>query len=72
MSKKAIEEADTIPPVSGARRRSTHPWLSSPPPSGVPRSPTLPGLSAPPPAPPAGERVLRAMGLGPRPVRSPR
>ena len=68
--RKAIEELETVPPESGQRRKTTQPYLSAPPPAQ--RTPTRPGLSAPPPPPPAGERVLRAAGLGPRPVRAPR
>lgn len=67
---EVVSEPETIPPTSGPRRRSTQPWFSSHPPAG--RVPTRPGLSAPPPEPLASERVLKAAGLGPRPVRSPR
>ena len=73
MSKQKVnEELDTLPPVSGTRRRSTSPWFSTPSTSAAPRKPTQPGLSAPPPQPAAGERVLKAAGLGPRPIRAPR
>jgi hypothetical protein len=67
---EVVSEPETIPPVSAPRRRSTKPFFSSHPPTG--RIPTRPGLSAPPPEPPASERVWKAAGLGPRPVRSPR
>jgi hypothetical protein len=73
MSKrKPTEDLDSLPPVSGPRRRATNPLFSLPPASQAPRKPTQPGLSAPPPQPAASERVLRAAGLGPRPVRAPR
>lgn len=62
-------EPETIPPVSGPRRRNTQRWISSAPPQ---RTPTQPGLSAPPQPLTATERVLRAVGLGYRPVRAPR
>ena len=64
-----LVEPETIPPVSGPRRRNTQRWLSSAPPQ---RTPTQPGLSAPPKPMTATERVLRAVGLGYRPVRAPR
>lgn len=71
---KAIESLpETIPPVSGPRRRHTQPMFN--PASSVAkpmRTPTQPGLSAPPPPPSVGERVLRAVGLTRRPVRAPR
>jgi hypothetical protein len=63
-----LEEPETIPPVSGPQRRNTQRWISSAP----PRTPTQPGLSAPPKPMTATERVLRAVGLGYRPVRAPR
>jgi hypothetical protein len=69
---KPSPDADTLPPVSGARRRNTQKWISIPPASAPQRTPTQPGLSAPPPQPTASERVLRAVGLGYRPVRAPR
>ena len=62
-------EPETIPPVSGPQRRNTQRWISSAPPQ---RTPTQPGLSAPPKPMTATERVLRAVGLGYRPVRAPR
>jgi hypothetical protein len=62
-------EAETLPPVSGPQRRNTQRWLSSAPPQ---RTPTQPGMSAPPKPMTATERVLRAVGLGYRPVRAPR
>ena len=72
--KKAEAEAEpeSIPPVSGPRRRSTQPLFAPASVSGVPRRQTQPGLSAPPPQPPADERVLRAVALTRRPVRAPR
>jgi hypothetical protein len=72
--KKAEVEAEpeSIPPVSGPRRRSTQPLFAPASVSSAPRRQTQPGLSAPPPQPVAGERVLRAAGLTPRPVRAPR
>jgi hypothetical protein len=69
---KAIPQPDTVPPVSGERRRQTHRWISTPPTAAPQRTPTQTGLSAPPPQPTASERVLRAVGLGYRPVRAPR
>ena len=74
---KAIEtEAEpvpeTIPPTSGPRRRSTQPLFAPASVSSAPRRATQPGLSAPPPQPVASERVLRAAGLTPKPVRAPR
>jgi hypothetical protein len=68
---EVVSEPESDPPVSAPRRRSTKPWfVSSRPPAG--RTQTQPGLSLPPPEPPASERVWKAAGLGPRPVRSPR
>jgi hypothetical protein len=73
MSKpKATPALDTEPPVSGERRRNTQKWISNPPTSAPQRTPTQPGLSAPPPQLTVSERVLRAVGLGYRPVRAPR
>jgi hypothetical protein len=73
MSKtKATPDLDTEPPVSGPQRRDTQKWISIPPTSAPQRTPTQTGLSAPPPQPTASERVLRAVGLGYRPVRAPR
>ncbi|MEO8181823.1 MAG: hypothetical protein ABI895_23565 [Deltaproteobacteria bacterium] len=72
---KATPDPDTIPPMSGQRRRQTQRWISAPPTAEPRRTPTKTGLSAPPPPPPqpsASERVLRAVGLGYRPVRAPR
>ena len=68
---RAITEPETVPPVSGQRRKTTQ-RFSAPPAASEHRTPTQPGLSAPPPPPPAGERALRAAGLGYRPVRAPR
>jgi len=65
-------ETETIPPVSGSRRRSTQPLFAAASVSSAPRRPTQRGLSAPPPQPVASERVLRAAGLTPKPVRAPR
>lgn len=71
---KAIETVpETIPPVSGERRRQTQPMFNTTSSVARPmRTPTQPGLSAPPPPPSVGERVLRAVGLTRRPVRAPR
>jgi hypothetical protein len=68
---KATLEPETVPPVSGQRRKTTQ-RFSAPPSATAQRTPTQPGLSAPPPPPAASERVLRAAGLGYRPVRAPR
>lgn len=69
---KMIEiEQETIPPVSGPRRRHTQPMFNASVAKPM-RTPTQPGLSAPPPPPSVGERVLRAVGLTRRPVRAPR
>jgi hypothetical protein len=73
MSKTQANPAlDTEPPVSGARRRDTQKWITIPPTSAPQRTPTQTGLSAPPPQLSVTERVLRAAGLGYRPVRAPR
>jgi hypothetical protein len=73
MSQHKLTEAEleSVPPVSGPRRRSTQPMFA-PPSVRAERTPTQTGLSAPPAPPTASERVLRAVGLTRRPVRAPR